>query len=142
METGDGPRPSRAAEPGSILTSISCRIGSTSRRWRRRQVLQWNGSLLFLINPAGTRLDIHDQDSGEQSLRMLAGESGGRYYDGPEEEIAKEIAGMESAYYEISFPDPADFPGFGDGFRDPSAGLRTRNPYRQENFRGARSTAR
>ena len=24
---------------------------------------------------------------------MLAGESGGRYYDGPEEEIAKEIAG-------------------------------------------------
>jgi hypothetical protein len=70
-----------------------------------------NGSLIFLINPAGTRLPIKDQDSGEQSLRILADESGGRYYDGPEKEIAEEIAGMESAYYEISFPDSDIFQG-------------------------------
>ncbi|GEM_PF-3217781 len=70
-----------------------------------------NGSLLFLINPSGTRLDLHDQDSGEQSLRILAEETGGRYFDGPEQEIAREIASMESGYYEISFPDSAEFQG-------------------------------
>jgi hypothetical protein len=73
--------------------------------------LNLNGSLLFLINPAGTRLAMHEQDSGEQSLRILAEESGGRYYEGPEKEIAKEIAGMETAYYEISFPDSDDYQG-------------------------------
>lgn len=103
---------SRPAEPGvsTYLNDMPDRFNfealeDVARNYNR------NGTLLFLINPAGTRLDIHDQDSGEQSLRMLAGESGGRYYDGPEEEIAKEIAGMESAYYEISFPDSADFQG-------------------------------
>jgi hypothetical protein len=70
-----------------------------------------NGSLLFLINPAGTRLAIYDQDSGEQSLRILAEESGGRYYEGPEKDIAEEIAGMETAYYEISFPDSDEYKG-------------------------------
>ena len=63
-----------------------------------------NGSLLFLINPSGTRVAFNDKDSGEQSLRLLADESGGRYYEGPEKEIAKEIASMESAYYEDLLP--------------------------------------
>jgi hypothetical protein len=104
--------PSRPAEPG-VNTHLNIMpdrfnleaLEDVARYYNR------NGSLLFLINPAGTRLDSHDQDSGEQSLRMLAGESGGRYYDGPEEEIAEEIAGMESAYYEISFPDTVDVQG-------------------------------
>lgn len=70
-----------------------------------------NGSLIFLINPAGKRLSAHDRDSGEPSLRILADESGGRYYAGPDEEIAREITRMESAYYEISFPDAAEYQG-------------------------------
>ncbi len=82
-----------------------------------------NGSLLFLINPAGTRLAVHDQESGEQALRILAGESGGRYYDGPEKNIAEEIAGMESAYYEISFPDSDEFQG-----PDMDLEIRPKNP--------------
>ncbi len=85
--------------------------------------LNRNGSLLFLINPAGTRLAIHEQDSGEQSLRILADESGGRYYEGPEKEIAKEIAGMETAYYEISFPDSDEYQGLDMDFE-----IRPKNP--------------
>ncbi len=75
------------------------------------QQVNKNGSLLFLINPAGNRISLTDQDSGEQSLRLLAEESGGRYYEGAEKDIAKEIAGMESAYYEISFPDDKAYEG-------------------------------
>ncbi len=75
------------------------------------QSINKNGSLLFLINPSGTRVSFTDQDSGEQSLRLLAEESGGRYYEGTEKDIAKEIAGMESAYYEISFPDDKAYEG-------------------------------
>jgi len=82
-----------------------------------------NGSLLFLINPAGTRLAMHEQDSGEQSLRILAEQSGGRYYEGPEKDIAKEIAGMETAYYEISFPDSDDYQGL-----DMDLEIRPKNP--------------
>ncbi len=75
------------------------------------RVCNRNGSLLFLINPSGSRLSFADQNSGEQSLRLLADESGGRYYKGAEKDIAKEIAGMESAYYEISFPDDKAYEG-------------------------------
>jgi hypothetical protein len=82
-----------------------------------------NGSLLFLINPSGTRVPVHDQDSGEQSLRILADESGGRYYDGPENDIAREIAGMETAYYEVSFPDSDEYQG-----RDMDFEIRPKNP--------------
>ena len=82
-----------------------------------------NGSLLFLINPAGSRLSISEQDSGEQSLRILAGESGGRYYEGSEKDIAKEIAGMEAAYYEISFPDSDEYQSLDMDFE-----IRPKNP--------------
>ncbi len=70
-----------------------------------------SGSLLFLVNPAGTRLTEADPDSGEHSLRILAEESGGRYYDGPENEIAEDIASMGAAYYEISFHDSDEYQG-------------------------------
>lgn len=82
-----------------------------------------NGSLLFLINPAGTRLPMHDQDSGEQALRILADESGGRYYEGADKEISKEISGMEAAYYEISFPDSDEYQGLDIDFE-----IRPKNP--------------
>ncbi len=70
-----------------------------------------NGSLLFLVNPAGTRVPENDGNSGEMSLRLLASQSGGRYFEGTEEDIAQDVASLESAYYEISFPDSDDFEG-------------------------------
>jgi len=75
------------------------------------KVFNQNGSLLFLINPSGNRVSFTGQNSGEQSLRLLADESGGRYYEGPEKDISREIAGMESAYHEISFPDDKAYEG-------------------------------
>ena len=82
-----------------------------------------NGSLLFLINPSGNRVAVYDKDSGERSLRLLTDESGGRYYEGPEKEIAREIAAMESAYYEISFPDDKAYEGLDMDFE-----IKFRNP--------------
>ena len=70
-----------------------------------------SGALLFLVNPAGTRVSESDWDSGEQSLRILANESGGRYYEGAENDVAKEINRMEGGYYEISLPDKTDYEG-------------------------------
>ena len=70
-----------------------------------------SGSLLFLVNPAGTRMLEADKDSGEESLRILANESGGRYYEGADKEVAKQVNSMEGGYYEISFPDKAEYGG-------------------------------
>ena len=73
--------------------------------------LNKSGALLFLVNPAGTRLWQSDKDSGEQSLRILANESGGRYYEGADKEIADQVNSMEGGYYEISFPDKPEYEG-------------------------------
>ncbi len=70
-----------------------------------------NGSLLFLVNPAGTRVPENDGNSGEMSLRLLASQSGGRYFEGTEKDIAHDVVSLESAYYEISFPDSDAFQG-------------------------------
>lgn len=70
-----------------------------------------SGALLFLINPAGTRVAKADGDSGEDSLRLLAHESGGRYFEGAVKDIIGDVNGMEGGYYEISFPDRAQFLG-------------------------------
>jgi len=70
-----------------------------------------SGALLFLINPAGTRVAKTDGDSGEDSLRLLAHESGGRYFEGAVKDIIADVNGMEGGYYEISFPDKAQFLG-------------------------------
>jgi hypothetical protein len=70
-----------------------------------------SGALLFLVNPAGTRVSESDADSGEASLRMLASESGGRYYEGAEKQIAQEVNNMEGGYYEISFADKPEYAG-------------------------------
>jgi hypothetical protein len=73
--------------------------------------LNESGAILFLVNPAGTRIDETDRDSGEQSLRILATESGGRYFEGAEKEIAQQVNSMEGGYYEISFPDKPEYAG-------------------------------
>jgi len=73
--------------------------------------LNKSGALLFLVNPAGTRIDEMDKDSGEESLRILANESGGRYFEGAEKDISQQVNSMESGYYEISFPDKPEYEG-------------------------------
>jgi hypothetical protein len=73
--------------------------------------LNKSGAILFLVNPSGTRIDENDSASGEQSLRILASESGGRYFEGAEKQIAQEVNDMEGGYYEISFPDKPEYEG-------------------------------
>jgi hypothetical protein len=75
------------------------------------EYLNKSGALLFIVNPAGTRVLESDWDSGEQSLRILASESGGKYFEGTEKNIAKEVNQMEGGYYEISFPDKTEYEG-------------------------------
>ncbi len=70
-----------------------------------------NASLLFLINPAGIRVRDHDPDSGEMSLSMLAKESGGRYLEGPDDDVAQTLIAMEQGYYEVTFSDQKEIEG-------------------------------
>jgi hypothetical protein len=70
-----------------------------------------SGAILFLINPAGTRVFESDASSGEPTLRLLANETGGRYYEGEEKKIVQSVNDMEGGYYEISFPDKPEYEG-------------------------------
>ena len=79
------------------------------------------GAVLFIVNSMGVTqpmdMTIAKMDastagnnpyakvSGEDSLRYLARESGGKYLEGVKEDIAKKLESMYRAYYEISFPD-------------------------------------
>jgi hypothetical protein len=69
------------------------------------EVFNKNGSMLFVVNPEGTRLPAADLNSGETSLRLLAESSGGRYYEGEKDKISKQVINMDRAFYEIAFPD-------------------------------------
>ena len=63
------------------------------------------GAVLFIVNPAGAVLNYRSLQSGENSLRFLAKESGGKYIEGEEKHITGSIAMMNRAYYEVAFPD-------------------------------------
>ncbi|OGD22207.1 MAG: hypothetical protein A2W03_06600 [Candidatus Aminicenantes bacterium RBG_16_63_16] len=69
------------------------------------------GALLFLVNPAGTRVGEDSSTSGEHTLHMLANESGGRYFEGSDKEITQVLATTEQGYYELSFPPLLDIQG-------------------------------
>ena len=75
------------------------------------QSLNKSGALLFMVNPEGTRIGEEDDNSGERSLRLLAEESGGRYFEGANHQIVLEVNNMEAGYYEISFPDKPEYEG-------------------------------
>ena len=66
------------------------------------------GAVLFIINPAGASLSANDESSGEDSLRELAEESGGKYLEGETQSISRRIQNMHRAYYEIAFPEHGD----------------------------------
>ena len=94
-----------------------------------------SGALLFVVNPAPvsaaaddvrlqliggpngpslpkddhpTSLATGSDSSGEDTLRYLAEESGGKYLEGEEKSIAGRMRNMHRAYYEIAFPDSGD----------------------------------
>lgn len=70
--------------------------------------LSQSGAVLFIINPSGTELSSFSTASGEDSLRFLAKESGGKYFEGAEEQIANTMENIHRAYYEIGFSDIPD----------------------------------
>lgn len=67
------------------------------------------GAVLFIINPAGETVSSTSITSGEDSLRFLARESGGKYMEGAENFINHRIESMAHSYYEIAFPDHEAF---------------------------------
>ena len=105
--------PAAAGQPESQKTQVTLTFDAVSydRLTAIGQSLNKSGALLFLVNPSGTWISESDKDSGEQSLRMLANESGGRYFEGAEKQIAQEVNNMEGGYYEISFPDKPEYEG-------------------------------
>jgi hypothetical protein len=98
-----------------------------------------SGAVLFIVNPmsvgdasdlvtrsvdandnkyAGSTKSYYDREkdlSGEDWLRFMAKESGGKYLEGVKEKIATSLEQMHRAYYEISFP---DIPGLKGTTRD------------------------
>lgn len=86
-----------------------------------------SGVVLFIVNPMGAVDDTSlgteqvratstgsenesyfssvQQQSGEDSLRYLAKESGGKYLEGESDTIIQTLENMHRSYYEISFPD-------------------------------------
>ncbi|MCX6583569.1 MAG: hypothetical protein NT166_25630 [Candidatus Aminicenantes bacterium] len=72
------------------------------------------GSVLYAINPQDNAAAIAEGVSGEMSLRYLADESGGKYFEGSDPGIViKNIKRTIAAYYELAFPVP---PQLGDNF--------------------------
>ena len=68
-----------------------------------------SGAVLFVINPAGAKVASGSLSSGEDSLRYMARESGGKYFEGEKTAISNKIDKMHRAYYEIAFPDQEAF---------------------------------
>ena len=62
------------------------------------------GAVLFIINPFGSVTPGEMEDSGEESLRFMAKESGGKYVEGTETSVLDVIDSFHKAYYEIFFP--------------------------------------
>ncbi len=107
--TGPAPSGPRGA-PGrpAYLPADSSAQDSLAMSGRR---LNTSGAVLFLVNPSGTGGDARTRASGERSLRILAGESGGRYFEGAKKEISRQVNSLEAGYYEISFRDGPEYKG-------------------------------
>lgn len=67
-------------------------------------IFKTSGAVFIVVNPAGAQVGQSDSDSGENQLRLLAEQSGGRYLEGQPEAIAGRLIGMESAFYEVVLP--------------------------------------
>jgi hypothetical protein len=117
---------------GGGLSLYNFQLGKLARRLGR------SGSVLFIVNPMGvgdfTELMTANRDanssdagsatsyfdrqeslSGEDGLKYLAKQSGGKYLEGVTGKIVAQLEQMHRAYYEISFP---DLPGLRGTTRD------------------------
>jgi hypothetical protein len=64
---------------------------------------------LFLPEPSiPTSTATGNENSGEDVMRYLAEESGGKYLEGEEKSISDRMRNVHRAYYEIAFPDSGD----------------------------------
>ncbi|UCH92898.1 MAG: hypothetical protein JSV88_21755 [Candidatus Aminicenantes bacterium] len=105
--------------------------GSSLYKFHLKKIAKYlgkSGAVLFIVNPMGVHddttlitqhrdanssaansptsyFDSEKSISGEDWLRYLAVESGGKYLEGKNEVIIKTLDHMQRAYYEISFPD-------------------------------------
>jgi VWFA-related protein len=62
------------------------------------------GSILNIVNSSKLQLMDFDENSGKQSLKYIAEESGGKYFGGSDiTKIVSRIKKSTAAYYEISF---------------------------------------
>jgi hypothetical protein len=104
-------QPASLTEPPEFTVSLTADMVAYDTLTTIGRHLNTSGAILFVVNPSGTRIDESDSASGEQSLRILANESGGRYFEGAEKDIAKEVNSIEGGYYEISFPDQPEYEG-------------------------------
>ncbi len=100
--------PGRASGRPAFPSADTAAYDSLTMIGRR---LNTSGAILFLVNPSGTGGDGRIRASGERSLRILAGESGGRYFEGAKKKISRQVNGLEGGYYEISFRDGPEYEG-------------------------------
>ena len=64
-------------------------------------VFRARGAVVFVVNAVGAQIAQGEVGSGEQQLRLLAENGGGRYLEGEPEAIVRQIAAMENSFYEI-----------------------------------------
>ncbi len=103
----------RASEDFAVVDFVNVGADVLHYGWLEMVARRFNenGTILLAVNPAGTRVDVKDRDSGESALRLLAEGSGGRYFEGAEKSIARDVVRMENGYYEVSFPDSKAYAG-------------------------------
>lgn len=78
---------------------------------RVAQFLSRSGTVLFIIDGGGYNDSRFAVGSGKESLKFLAKESGGKYFKGTKKKVVESIQNVHRAYYEIAFPDLAEFKG-------------------------------
>lgn len=117
---------------GDVSSSVVMGGSSMYNRLFRKAASRMgrSGAVLFIVNPMGVANDTDlsharikgqvtgdspsdssKSISGEDSLRFLAKESGGKYIEGVNTQVVKTLENMHRAYYEISFSDIAGLPG-------------------------------
>ena len=69
--------------------------------------------MLFAIDTASVLKRAADERSGEPSLRLLVNESGGRFFEGTDEDIIGSLSAAEQGYYELALSVPASKRGEG-----------------------------
>ena len=107
---GDSPVPTYSQDLDNF-TSPSTedyeQIRSTGRAIKK------SGAVLFAINTAGVLKRAADESSGEPSLRMLVKESGGRFFEGTDEDSIGSLSAVEQGYYELAISVPGSKRGEG-----------------------------